>query len=212
VRVDGSLKPAAPPLSVDLQELQRIQLELAGRRIWLTASSHHGDELEAIAAQRQLPGWLLILVPRDPGRADAIASTLTSANLPFVRRSRGETPGRQHAVWLADSYGELGLWYRLASVALVGGGFDQIGGHNPWEPVALGTAVLHGPDVSNFASDYALLDGADAARCVVSGGLSRALEQPDLAQVATRASRVLRQQQGRLDPLVDALLGLIPAP
>jgi 3-deoxy-D-manno-octulosonic-acid transferase len=212
VRVDGSLKPAAPPLEVDAVELRRLQDLLAGRRVWLAASTHSGDEREAIAAQRRLPGWLLILVPRDPRRADAIAAQLAAAGLSAVRRSRGETPGPEHAVWLADSYGELGLWYRLAPVALVGGGFDRIGGHNPWEPAALGAAVLHGPDVANFAVDYAMLHAADAARAVSPGHLSTVLQQADLAAVAARASALVHQQQGRLAPLARDLTALIQPP
>lgn len=212
VRVDGSLKPIAPPLQADLQELQRLQALLAGRRLWVAASTHPGDEVEVISAQQQLPGWLLILVPRDPGRATAIAAALNRAGLPAVRRSRGEVPGPQHVVWLADSYGELGLWYRLAPVAFVGGGFDQIGGHNPWEPVALGAAVLHGADVANFAEDYATLDAADAARLVAPATLARALQQSDLPRVAERATALMRRLQGRLDPLVQDLVALIQAP
>lgn len=211
VRVDGSLKPAAPPLQVDPAELRRLRVLLAGRRLWVAASTHPGDEAQVIAAQLQLAGWLLILVPRDPGRAEAIAADLAAAGLPAVRRSRDATPGAEHAVWLADSYGELGLWYRLAPVALVGGGFDRIGGHNPWEPIALGAAVLHGADVSNFAADYAMLHAADASRAVAPGALVAALRQPDLAAVAARATALLRQQQDRLDPLAGELAALIPA-
>lgn len=211
VRVDGSLKPAAPPLQVDPGELQRLQVLISGRPLWVAASTHPGDEAEAIAAQRQLPGWLLILVPRDPGRVDQIAADLAAAGLPAVRRSRDEIPGPAHAVWLADSYGELGLWYRLSSVALVGGGFDRIGGHNPWEPAALGAAVLHGADVANFAADYAMLHAADAARPVAPGALAGALRQADLAAVAARAMGLVRQCQGRLEPLARELVALIPA-
>jgi 3-deoxy-D-manno-octulosonic-acid transferase len=209
VRVDGSLKPAAPPLQVDSAELKRLQSVLDRRRVWLAASSHQGDEAEAIAAQRRLPGWLLILVPRDPRRAAAISAQLEAAGLSSVRRSRGECPGPEHAVWLADTYGELGLWYRLASVALVGGGFDRIGGHNPWEPAALGAAVLHGPDVANFTADYAMLHAADAARVVAPGELAVALQQPDLPAVAARATALVREQKGRFTLLARDLASLI---
>jgi len=210
VRVDGSLKPFAPALKADLAELSRLQVQLAGRRIWVAASTHPADEAEAIAAQRQSPGWLLILVPRDPSRGDAIAAELAAAGLPAARRSRGELPGPVQTVWLADSYGELGLWFRLASVALVGGGFDRIGGHNPWEPVALGVAVLHGPDVANFSADYAMLDGAAAASCVSPGALAETLWSLDAAAQAKRATDLLAELQGRIRPLAHDLAELIP--
>jgi len=209
VRVDGSLKPAAPALHVDPVELRRLKALLADRRLWLAASTHPGDEAEVIAAQQYLSDWLLILVPRDPRRADALALELAASGLSVARRSRGEFPGPDQGVWLADTYGELGLWYRLTPVAFVGGGFDRIGGHNPWEPAALGVAVLHGPDVSNFSADFAMLHAADAARAVDPGGLATALQQPDLAAVAARATDLVRQQQGRLTPLARDLAALI---
>jgi 3-deoxy-D-manno-octulosonic-acid transferase len=211
VGVDGSLKPFAPALQADPVELQQLQARLAGRRIWVAASTHPGDEAEAIAAQRQLPGWLLILVPRDPRRGEVIAADLESAGLPAARRSRGEIPGPGESVWLADSYGELGLWYRLSSVALVGGGFDRVGGHNPWEPVALGAAVLHGADVANFSADYGLLDAAAAARCVAPGALVDVLLSLDPAAQAARASALVEALQGRIQPLAQRLADLIPA-
>ena len=213
VRVHGSFKPAAPPLTVDWQELGRLRRLLAGRRVWLAASTHPGDDQQVIPAQALLreKGWLLILVPRDPRRADTIAAALSAAGLSYQRRSFGPLPSPRDSVWLADSYGELGLWYRLAEVALVGGGFDRIGGHNPWEPASLGVPVLHGPDVANFFNDYTTLDGADAARCVASGVLAEAVQQCDLPQVAARASAVVRQSRGQLAPLARDLLLLMQA-
>jgi 3-deoxy-D-manno-octulosonic-acid transferase len=213
VRVHGSFKPVAPPLTVDWQELGRLRRHLAGRRVWLAASTHPGDEQQVFAAQVLLRemGWLLILVPRDPRRADIVASALSAAGLQYQRRSLAQLPTPQHSVWLADSYGELGLWYRLAEVALVGGGFDHIGGHNPWEPASLGVPVLHGPDAANFLSDYMRLDGADAARCVAPGALAEALQQCDLPQVAARASVLVRQARGQLAPLARDLLLLMQA-
>lgn len=208
VRVGGALKPAAPPLAVDGAELARLRQVVRGRMVWAAASTHPGDEAEALAAAAALPGRLLILAPRDIARADAIAADLAARGLAFARRSRGGVPGPETAVWLADSYGELGLWYRLAGAALVGGGFDRIGGHNPWEPAALGAAVLHGPDVANFAGDYALLSGAQAARRVGPGGLAEALQDPGLPAMAARARALVDAAQGSLAPLAADLLAL----
>jgi len=214
VRVHGSFKPAAPPLTVGWQALGRLRRLLAGRRVWLAASTHPGDEQQVIRAQVQLigKGWLLIIAPRDPRRADTVAAAFSAAGLRYQRRSLGQLPTPQDSVWLADSFGEMGLWYRLADVALVGGGFDSIGGHNPWEPASLGVPVLHGPDVANFLNDYTTLDGADAARCVASGALAEAVQQCDLPQVAARASVLVRQARGQLAPLARDLSLLMQAP
>ena len=215
VSVSGSLKTAGRPLQVDEEELAALRGALDGRRIWVVASSHAGDEKEAIAAMRELDGseWLLILVPRDVSRAESVAQSLTSAGLVFARRSRGQVPGRDTRVWFADTYGEMGLWYRLAEVALIGGGFDAVGGHNPWEAVQLGTAILHGPDTMNFLGDYARLDAAGAARQIASGGLAQALrEHNEVCAMTMRAEAVMAQDSTRVAELATRLCVLIGKP
>ena len=209
VQISGSLKPAAPILNADGDEYNRLSAALGKRRIWVAASTHPGDEAEAITAQQSLPGWLLILVPRDVARADEIARTLRQAGLSFARRSLNQLPQTDDAVWLADSYGELGLWYRLAEVALIGGGFDRIGGHNPWEAAALGAAILHGPDIANFTLDYGVLDHAQAAKPVSVGTLASVLTDADLAGMVDKASALVVERQSVLQQLSADLLSLI---
>jgi 3-deoxy-D-manno-octulosonic-acid transferase len=212
VQISGSLKPAAPVLNVDEAEFDRLQALLKGRKIWVAASTHPGDEAEAIAAQQSLTDWLLILVPRDVGRAGEIANALGQAGLSFAQRSQNQVPKQTDTVWLADSYGELGLWYRLADVALIGGGFDDIGGHNPWEASALGAAVLHGPDITNFMSDYSILDNAMAAKLVDAGTLATAITDTDLTGMVDKASALIADGQSVLDHMASELLALIDAP
>jgi 3-deoxy-D-manno-octulosonic-acid transferase len=212
VQISGSLKPAAPVLNVDEAEFDRLQTVLKGRKIWVAASTHPGDEAEAISAQQALTDWLLILVPRDVGRAGEIANALGQVGLSFAQRSQNQVPKQTDTVWLADSYGELGLWYRLADVALIGGGFDDIGGHNPWEAAALGAAVLHGPDITNFASDYSTLDNAKAAKLVDPSTLTTDITDTDLARMAAKASALIADGQSVLDHMASELLALIDAP
>lgn len=213
LRVTGSLKFAAPPLAAAPDALSQAQVALHGRRVWVAASTHPGDEAEAVAAQSALwqadPRWLLILAPRDAARAGAVASHLTEARLPFARRSLGRVPSLQDAVWLADTYGELGLWYRVAEAALIGGGFDAIGGHNPWEAAHFGAAILHGPDVSNFENDYRSLHEELAAVSVPFDRLAQVLQDPDLPDIALRASQIVQRVATGLDPLAADLLALV---
>lgn len=210
VRVTGSLKSAAPPLAADPAELARLQRALAGRRVWVAASTHPGDEAEALAAQHALfardPAWLLILAPRDAGRAGTLMKQM--AGLTTAQRSAGQVPGTGHAVWLADTYGELGLWYRLAERALIGGGFGATGGHNPWEAACLDTVILHGPDVDNFADDYRTLHAEGAAFSVVPGQLTAALRDNALAPMAARAMGLSARARHALLPLARDLLAL----
>lgn len=216
VEICGAFKSAAPALAADAADLADCRFAMTGRRIWVAASTHAGDEAEAIAAQRQLwaqnRDWLLILVPRDPQRRDSLSAAITAGGLPFVWRSGAILPGAEHAVLLADSFGELGLWYRLGEAALIGGGFDAIGGHNPWEAALLGCAILHGPDVRNFAGDYARLDAAGAALQVSAGQLAKALDTENFAALAERAQTISQQSRDAIEPLAAALVGLIRGP
>ncbi|MFN3972635.1 MAG: 3-deoxy-D-manno-octulosonic acid transferase [Gemmobacter sp.] len=208
VEVSGSLKAAAPPLACDPVELARLGARLAGHRVWAAVSTHPGDEAVALAAHAAVmardPGAVLILVPRDPARGAAIAAAVQGMTV--ARRAAGQDPGP--GVYLADTFGETGLWYRLARVALVGGGFG-IGGHNPWEPARLGCAVLHGPDISNFASDYSLFHAEAAALPVIDAStLLAALDRPDLARMAARARTLTARGSKALPDLADRLAGM----
>lgn len=132
----------------------------------LAASTHPGEErpvLEAFHDLRQThPHARLILAPRHPARADSIATELTRAGFAFARRSKGDTLG-DAPVYLADSLGEMPLWYGLSGISFIGGSLINLGGHTPFEPAQCGTAILHGPFVSNHMSAYRALDTAGAA-------------------------------------------------
>ncbi len=210
VRVTGSLKSAAPVLAVEEGALAEMRTAVAGRRVWVAASTHAKDEAVALAAQAVLwqadPRWLLILVPRVPDRRAEVCEAVP-AGLPLTVRSLREGP--TGAVYLADTVGELGLWYRLAPVALMGGTFGPVEGHNSWEPAALGVAVLHGPRVANFAADYAALGAAGAARLVTAEGLAAAL-QGDTPAMGAKGQALAEGGRHGVQPLAEALLALVP--
>src|SRR6202007_1349809 len=112
------------------------------------------------------PGLLTIIVPRHPARGDAVGVMLAEQGLLFARRAHGDPITHDTQVYLADTMGELGLFYRLAGMALVGASRAAKGGHNPFEAARLGCAVLHGPDMSNCAAMAAGLAAAGAAETV----------------------------------------------
>jgi 3-deoxy-D-manno-octulosonic-acid transferase len=214
VMVPGSLKPACAELP-DRPERAALKQRLAGRLCWCAASTHAEDEAVALAAQAARFAAdrtsLLILAPRRPERGDTVAAAARDLRLAPALRSRGEVPGPSEAVWIADSFGEMGLWYRLSSVALIGGSFGPVEGHNPWEAVRLGTAVLHGPRVANFAADYALLTEARACRAVADAqALAAALDAPDLVAMAARAAGVQATAAEAVAAIRDRLLALLP--
>lgn len=167
VEVAGSLKDTADPLPHDVDALARLKKQLAGRPVWLAASTHDGEEEIAATAhrraRRRFPGLLLIIAPRHPERGPSIAERLRTEGWAVAMRSAGEEPNRETEIYLADTLGEMGLWYRLATVSFLGGSLTDAGGHNPFEPALLGSAILHGPHVQNFAMTYARFQAAGAA-------------------------------------------------
>ena len=215
VSVAGSIKAGAGPLADHPEKRVALGAALEGRKLWCAASSHAADESVAIAAQRTLyakdPTWLLIIAPRDPARQPDIEAACTAAGLSVTVRSAGARPAVGDAVYLADTFGEMGLWYRSCPVALIGGAFGDTDGHNPWEAAHLDCAVLHGPNVANFAADYAALHGVAGARLVSDDlALAIAVEDPKLSDQAKRAKFLADQSMAGMDRLCTTLLALIP--
>ena len=209
VREGGNLKALTPVPGCDTAELERLRAALAGRPLWLAASTHAPEEALVAeahqAAARSLPGLLTIVAPRHPERGGEIAGLLARQGLSVARRSLGEAP--EADFWLADTLGEMGLWLRLAPVTFVGGSIAARGGHNPFEAAALGSAILHGPETGNFAPAYAALAEAGAARRVADGAeMAEALAaihgSEEIRRAMTDAAKAVRK---RLEPDVAAL-------
>ena len=177
VKTTGNLKHAASPLPVDKIELDALQATLDGRPRWVAASTHDGEEAAAGTVHRALQprhaDLLTIVVPRHPARAETVASMLRANGLNVARRSLNEPITPRTSVYLADTLGELGLFYRLAPVAFVGGSLVPRGGQNVLEPARLGAAVLAGPHMENF---QAIADEMTAA-----GAIRRVADAADLA-------------------------------
>ena len=175
----------------------------------LAASTHEGEEaalLSAFAAQSQFTR--LILAPRHPRRADAVAGLIAAQGLTFRRRSTGAMPDNT-PVFLADTMGEMDLWYARAGATFVGGSFVPRGGHTPWEPARFGSAILHGPKVQNFAGPYQALDAAGGAVAVASpDALAVALNRMNFSRqsdLSGAAAQILRAS-GHGDGLIDDIL------
>jgi 3-deoxy-D-manno-octulosonic-acid transferase len=206
VRTTGSLKAAAPALSADPKALNAAREALTGLHPVLLASSHPEDEFIVFTALRAArPKPLLLIAPRDPHRGAEIAARAAEHGLTSTRRSAGQGPTAD--IWIADTFGEMGLWYRLCRTTLIGGTHGPTEGHNPWEPAALGSAILHGPRIANFAADFAALHEAAAAQPVQPEALAAALTA-DLSGMSARAKVLSDAAQGSLAPLAAELLAL----
>lgn len=213
VQIFPSLKTAAPSLDVNSVNLALHGAQVSGRKVWLLASSWSQDEEVALKAHARMlqddPTALLIVAPRDISRAAAIAATTLQHGLRAQCKSTSPAIAPDVQVYIADTFGEMGLWYRLCRVALIGGSFGPIEGHNPWEAAVLGCAILHGPRTGNFANDYAQLDAAQAAICVADAAQVVAAVQGDQSGIAARAQGVAMAAKDNLAPLATQLLALM---
>jgi len=207
----GNLKFAAAPLAADAAQLAALVAATAGRTVWLAASTHTGEEAIIATAHRTLkarwPNLLTVIAPRHAERGEAIASELRAAGLSTARRSQNESIDAITDVYLADTLGELGLFYRLAKVVFVAGSF-RWQGHNPIEPALLGSAVVSGPNVANFHDIFERMRKAAAVTIASEEELAGTIDQllADPGPAGARAEIFARQQaEGILVRVVSAL-------
>jgi 3-deoxy-D-manno-octulosonic-acid transferase len=156
VRVTGNLKADAPPAPPDPQKLADIIGAVRARPVLLAASTHPGEDETVLPAhdalRRQFPDLLTIIVPRHPVRGAEIA--MLCGTRAYARRSEHQLPGDATAVYIADTIGELTMFYSIAGFAFIGGSLVPHGGQNPLEPAKLARAVMAGPYTDNFAGVY----------------------------------------------------------
>lgn len=148
----GNLKSALPAPTVNDAELTALRLAIGERRILLAASTHAGEEALALDAFMKLtPDDFMIIAPRHPERGDEIDGLLSCTRFGISRRSEGDPVTEDTQILLADTMGEMGLWYRLADAVYLGGGHAPgVGGHNPLEALRLNKPVITGPSLFNF--------------------------------------------------------------
>jgi 3-deoxy-D-manno-octulosonic-acid transferase len=177
--------------------------------IWLAASTHAGEDaiiLEAHQlARTQIRGLRLILAPRHPKRAGEILQIAQGLGLSMIQRSHGGTLDDPGDVFLADTLGEMDIWYTASTSCFIAGSLVPKGGHTPFEPAAHGCALIHGPHVENFAEIYAALHDADAAIRVDSAdtlaqAVINTIQAPQTARIS-RATAVLSQFHGHEEAL-----------
>lgn len=221
VRFVGNLKFDGAPLAYDDGELTRLRAALGGRPAWLAASTHPGEEAIVAEAHRALAArhadLLTIMVPRHAARGTEIAAALATDGLAAARRSLGETPAAAHAAYLADTMGELGLFYRLAGLAFIGGSLAPHGGQNPLEAARLDCALVFGPHMANFSDIAAALVAAHGAIEIRDAGslaaaIGRLLDDPvERTRRAAAAAGIAAAGRGAVDRVLAGLAPLLGA-
>ncbi|MCX5579533.1 3-deoxy-D-manno-octulosonic acid transferase [Kaistia terrae] len=216
VHVTGNLKFDVPPPHATPAMVEDVRRAVEGRSVFLAASTHEGEEEVIAAAHKVLrhrrPELLTIIVPRHPVRGLAIRDMLAAKGLVVALRSAGDPITAETDIYLADTLGELGIFYRIAPIAFIGGTLVPVGGHNPIEAAQLNVAILHGPHVHNAAEIYAALDRTGRAEVIRSSEqlakvLGDLFDDPNaMRRRATKAAEALAPFTGALDATMRALV------
>ncbi len=213
-----NLKLVGEALPYDADEFARLKAAIGDRPVIFAASTHPGEEAVIAEAAGDLPA-LLVVAPRHPDRGPAVAQMLEAAGLQVARRGASQPLTLATDAYVADTLGEMGLFFRLADVAVMGGSFvPDIGGHNPLEPARLGAPVVTGPHAFNAQAIYdAMFDRAAALSAADSAELRRHLmglfAYPDIRRRIGQAGLDFAQAQGAaLQTALVALAPLMPAP
>jgi 3-deoxy-D-manno-octulosonic-acid transferase len=204
---------------VDNTDLDQVRSWISDRPHWLAASTHEGEEARVarthLTLRASIPDLLTVIVPRHPDRGAAIAAELSALGLNVAQRSLGQPVRLDTAVYIADTLGEMGLFYRLCSVVFVGKSMPQQrgggGGQNPIEPALLECALIFGPDMSNFAAVAKTLVDAGAAvqvadETALTAQVQRLLHDPEaLGHMVAAAKSVSQAEAGVMDRIMLAL-------
>lgn len=211
VLYSGNLKYASAPLNCDEVELERLKKAVEGRPIWVAASTHPGEEEIILAShallKQDFPNLVTFLIPRHPERRAEVKSLIQSQNLEMAQRSQDQPIQRHTEIYLGDTLGELGLFYRLCPVAFVGGSLETTGGHNLIEPAQLECAILHGYNMSNFLEMVSLFHDRQAA-IEVKGSVELAdrirevWQQPALLRNYQQNAKKLAEEQVKVIEIV----------
>ena len=170
VHVVPDLRLSLPKPTASQEALSSLSRTVGKRPVWLAASTHPPDETAVLAAHLKVletcPDALLIVAPRHPTRGAPLQKLARSKALTAVQRSKGKDILATTQVYIADTLGELGVFFSLCPITFMGGSFGQEGGHTPYEAIYFDTAVVHGPNVKNFVDAYAELQNKGAAQQV----------------------------------------------
>jgi len=200
------------------------QNQLENRPIWVAASTHAHPEInDHSASEEQLimdahsellktqPDALLILVPRHADRFNEVAQLVEHSGLNWQQRSKKGEINSNTQVYLADTVGELMLWFAIGDAAFIGGSLVPFGGHNILEPAALKKPVLSGPHYSNLQALFEPFIEEEAVKIVqdsseLANTLNELLSTPETSDnLANKAFQCFSKQTGALDRTMQAL-------
>ncbi|MDG2375140.1 MAG: lipid IV(A) 3-deoxy-D-manno-octulosonic acid transferase [Woeseiaceae bacterium] len=204
-------------LEIRGEELRRDNFE--GRPVWVAASTHDREEEQVLHAhsivRQRFPDALLVLIPRHPERFPSVRAMLHRSGRRFISRTEGLPCASDVEVFLADTMGEVPLFYAAANVAFVGGTLVPVGGHNLLEPAALGKPVVTGPHLFNTQDIANMFEKLGASITVNNAGqlgeaVADLFANPETAMdIGNRGLEILQLNRGSLDRLLTLLEPLV---
>lgn len=216
----GNLKHDADPLTANPDDVATLARAIGGRPIWIASNTHGDEEIFAADVHAALTAkherLLTIIVPRHPARGDEIATELRARRFKVSQRSKGEEIAPDTDIYLADTLGELGIFYRLGDIVFIGGTLLPLGGHNPFEPARLHAALIAGPSDFNFAEAFAAFTRADTlirihdAASLVKAVGSLLDDKTECERRAAAAERLVSTSSKATSTTAAALLALLP--
>jgi 3-deoxy-D-manno-octulosonic-acid transferase len=202
------------------QQGSLLREALFGKRpVWVAASTHEGEEQQVLNAHRTLleshPDSLLVLIPRHPERFAEVRSLIENQAFEMVARTDHRPCQPSTEVFLADTMGEVPLFFAACDVAFVGGSLVPIGGHNLLEPAAQGVPIVTGPHLFNseeIADEFVTLGACQvvADEQALARAVRRLIENPDEARrMGNKGMAALEQNRGSLQRLLVLLEPLL---
>lgn len=214
IKFDGNIPQCNP------EELAQLKAKVAKRPHWLAASTHPGEEAKVAKAHKKLQqnhaDLLTVIAPRHPKRSAEIEEELKRHGLVCAVRSRGDEITAETDVYLADTLGELGLFYRLCPIVFMGGSLEPIGGHNLLEPAQIGCAVISGKHTQNFSWIYRYFSKNDGVVLIedeqeLATQVATLLQdQARVSDLAAKANALVKSGRGALAATSEAIAEYLP--
>lgn len=210
----GNLKTALRVTAPATAPMNDLKTQFIGpRKCLLAASTHPGEDGLFLQAIKDLPDTVGIIAPRHPDRADSIRKSIEAHGLTCAQRSLGETPTRETDILLADTIGEMGLWYSLADAVYLGGAHTTgVGGHNPLEAIRFSKPVVTGQEAFNFST---MMDSLEQQQLLTRVPHDAAALQTALTSAPTPEADALAalaaEAEAPMHATIDALAALLPA-
>tara|TARA_B100000212_G_scaffold227632_1_gene172839 strand:- start:1488 stop:2753 length:1266 start_codon:yes stop_codon:yes gene_type:complete len=215
--VYGNLKNDSKKLLYDIEDFRKYDEYLREKNLLVAASTHEGEEVEIINKFKslliELPNLFLVLAPRHPDRRSDLVKIIKKSGFTdkdFILRSSNNYLDQNIKIFLLDSIGELGYFYKKSNAVIMGGAFGYFGGHNPIEPALFENAIFSGPNFYNFKDEYNQLLKNDGAKIIYDmDDLSILKNKEKLLSMAKNSKIFSENIKGTADKISVKLIGLL---